>query len=204
MSVAVASRGGPGAHGRPAPRGEPAPGGAVAPGAEPAGGDSPANSGRTRGAPVQSALPIEVRPPAVPAAVSLLTQARHGLAEARREADPVERFTAAYLSALRAAAAVLAARGRPHRGRAKPQSVWTLLESGVPELAGWAAYFAAHSARHAAAQAGVTRGVGRESAVELADRAAQFLAIAGRVVHGHGEQAGRCGARPRLPRRRRS
>ncbi|MFD2399496.1 SAV_6107 family HEPN domain-containing protein [Prauserella oleivorans] len=163
-----------------------------------------ASGGHENGRAAQPALPIELRPPAVPAAVALLTQARHGVDEASRETDPVERFIAAYLSALRAAAAVLAARGRPHRGRAKPESVWTLLESGAPELAEWAAYFAAQSARHAAAQAGVTRGVGRESAAELADRAAQFVALAGRVVHGHGDRVGQCGARPHLTRRRRS
>ncbi|PXY25023.1 SAV_6107 family HEPN domain-containing protein [Prauserella endophytica] len=169
MSVAFASRGGPG----------------------------------SRKGSTQPALPFEVRPPAVPAAVSLLTQAKHGLAEATRESDPVKRFIAAYLSALRAAAAILAARGRPHRGRAKPESVWTLLEGAVPELRQWAGFFAAHSARQAAAQAGVTRRITAESADELSARAGQFVSIAGRVVHGHPvERAAHCGARPHAHRRR--
>ncbi|MEU6644165.1 SAV_6107 family HEPN domain-containing protein [Saccharomonospora sp. NPDC046836] len=157
----------------------------------------------SRQGPVQPALPIELRPPAAPAAVSLLTQARHGLAEAGREADPVRRFISAYLSALRAAAAVLAARGRPHRGRAKPESVWTLLESAAPELQQWAVFFAAYSARQAAAQAGVTRRITAESTDELFVQAGRFVAIAGRVVHGHAAaRAAPCGARPRRYERR--
>ncbi|MBK1786151.1 hypothetical protein JHE00_17625 [Prauserella sp. ASG 168] len=137
--------------------------------------------------------------------MSLLAQARHGLAEAGAETDPVGRFTGSYLSALRAAAAILAARGRPHRGRAKPESGWTLLEGTVPELRQWAVFFAGHSARHAAAQAGVTRRITAELAEELHAQAGQFVAIAGRVVHGHPvefERVRQCGARPLAHRRR--
>ncbi|WP_199433584.1 SAV_6107 family HEPN domain-containing protein [Qaidamihabitans albus] len=157
----------------------------------------------SRNGSVQPALPIELRPPAVPAAVSLLAQAGHGLAEARREADPVSRFVGSYLSALRAAAAVLAARGRPHRGRARPESVWTLLESAAPELAEWAAFFAANSAKRAAAQAGITRAVTVDSADELFLRASEFVALARRVVHGtSAARVSRCDVRPRARKRR--
>ncbi|SFB37439.1 hypothetical protein SAMN05216266_109163 [Amycolatopsis marina] len=132
---------------------------------------------------VQPALPMTWQPPASPAAVSLLTQAQRGLAEAVGETDPVHRFISSYLSALRAAAAVLAARGRPHRGRARPASVWVLLETEAPELGEWATYFAANSATQAAAQAGITRRVTEDLADELVQRSRQFLELARRAVH---------------------
>ncbi|WP_198285871.1 SAV_6107 family HEPN domain-containing protein [Saccharomonospora marina] len=145
---------------------------------------------RSRNGSVQPALPIELRPPVASSAVALLEQARHGLAEADWESRPASGFVVAYLSALRAAAAILVARGRPHRGRAKPESVWTLLESAAPELASWASFFAANSAKHAAAQAGVTRRVNEDAAAELLRRAKEFVAIAHRAVHGQGGAPG--------------
>jgi hypothetical protein len=132
----------------------------------------------------QPALPMPFRPPAAPAAVELLAQARRGLAEARSETDPAERFTGSYLSALRAAAAVLAARGRPHRGRAKPASVWVLLETAAPELREWAVFFAANSATQAAVQAGITGRLTPAMADDLLHQSDQFLELARRVVHG--------------------
>jgi hypothetical protein len=134
----------------------------------------------------QPALPIPVRPPATPAAVALLEQARRGLAEADREDEAAERFIASYLSALRAAAAVLAARGRPHRGRARPASVWMLLESAAPELREWAAYFAANSATQAAVQAGITSRLSARMADDLFRLSGQFVEVARRAVHGGG------------------
>ncbi|PXY19768.1 hypothetical protein BAY60_33365 [Prauserella muralis] len=149
-------------------------------------------------------MPIELRPPAAPAAVSLLTHARHGIAEAGTETDPVARFTASYLSALRAAAAILAARGRPHRGRARPESVWTLLGAAAPELEQWAAFFAAHSARQAEAQAGITRRITGTAADDLFRNAGQFVSLAQRVVHGSPpERVAQCGARPQVRSRSR-
>nr|WP_183656068.1 SAV_6107 family HEPN domain-containing protein [Prauserella isguenensis] len=145
---------------------------------------------------VQPALPFAQAPPAAPATAPLLAQARRGVQAAREESDLVERFTGAYLSALRAAAAVLTARGRPHRGRAKPESTWSLLETAAPELAGWAAYFAAFSARHAALQSGASRGADEESANELVQRAGEFLAIADVVVRGQAQSGGRGAATP--------
>ncbi|GAB3143352.1 SAV_6107 family HEPN domain-containing protein [Amycolatopsis stemonae] len=132
----------------------------------------------------QSQLPMALRPPAPPAAAGLLTQARRGLAEAERETDPVEQFVGAYLAALRAAAAVLAARGRPHRGRARPASTWVLLDSVAPELREWSAFFASNSAARAAAQAGITGKVSAESAAQLVRAATPFLELVRRLVHG--------------------
>ncbi|MGK3207358.1 SAV_6107 family HEPN domain-containing protein [Amycolatopsis sp. MEPSY49] len=132
----------------------------------------------------QSQLPMSLRPPAPPVAAGLLAQARRGLAEAERETDPVERFVGAYLAALRGAAAVLAARGRPHRGRARPASTWMLLDSVAPELREWSAFFASNSAARAAAQAGITGKVTAESADGLVRAATPFLELVRRLVHG--------------------
>ena len=132
----------------------------------------------------QPALPLPVRPPVAPAAVSLLADAVRGLEEAGPALDPVPRFIASYLAALRGGAAILAARGRPHRGRARPASVWVLLETAAPELSEWAAFFAANSAAHAAAQAGITRRITTRSADDLYRQAGQFLDLADRIVHG--------------------
>jgi hypothetical protein len=134
--------------------------------------------------PDQSLLPMAVRPPAPPVAAGLLAQARRGLAEAERETDPAERFIGAYLAALRGAAAVLAARGRPHRGRARPASTWVLLDSVAPELREWSAFFAGNSATRAAAQAGITGKVTAESAAGLVRAATPFLELVRRLVHG--------------------
>jgi hypothetical protein len=132
----------------------------------------------------QAQLPMSLRPPAPPVAAGLLAQARRGLAEAERETAPGERFIGAYLAALRGAAAVLAARGRPHRGRARPASTWVLLDSVAPELREWSAFFAGNSAARAAAQAGITGKVTAESAAELVRAATSFLELVRRLVHG--------------------
>ncbi|MFE0026589.1 SAV_6107 family HEPN domain-containing protein [Amycolatopsis sp. NPDC059021] len=127
---------------------------------------------------------MPLRPPAPPAAAGLLAQARRGLAEAEREQEPAERFVGAYLAALRGAAAVLAARGRPHRGRARPASGWVLLDAVAPELKEWSAFFAANSATRAAAQAGITGKVTPELAAGLLRAATMFLELVRRVVYG--------------------
>ncbi|MPY79667.1 MAG: hypothetical protein GEV04_14590 [Actinophytocola sp.] len=120
--------------------------------------------------------------PVAPMARGLLAQAKRGLAAAEWETAPVDRFTAAYSSARRAAAAVVAAAGRPHRGRARPTSVWLLLPTVAPELGEWAAFFAAYSTRHAAAQAGIGGKVTTRAADDLLRQAWQFLDLAERAV----------------------
>ncbi len=113
------------------------------------------------------------RPPTSPAA--LIGQAWADLAESRRETDPNQRFAVAYLAALRGAAAMLALRGRPHRGRARPTSAWVLLANLAPELDEWALFFASSSATRAAVQAGVTRLVTQRAADDMTRQTAQFL-----------------------------
>ena len=106
------------------------------------------------------AAPRRPGPAAAPtprAALALLRQAAEGLAEAHRRPEPLLRYPAAYLAALRAGAAVLALRARPAPRRRGSRSVWQLLGDVAPELAEWAAYFASCSATRAAAEAGIER-----------------------------------------------
>ena len=124
-------------------------------------------------------------PPAAPAsraAVNLLRQAGDDLAEAHRESDPLMRYPAAYLAALRAAAAVLAVRARPRPRRGAPRDAWNLRAEVAPELGEWAAFFAACSDTRAAAEAGIARLVSRRDADDLLRQAEQFVGIVRSVV----------------------
>ena len=105
-------------------------------------------------------MPVDHAIAPVPAAsYELLQIARHGLARPARAGPPAERYASAHLAALRAAAAVLAARARPgERAGAVPRSAWVLLPEVAPELAEWAAFFAAGAGKRAAAEAGLRRG----------------------------------------------
>ena len=105
-------------------------------------------------APAGSSAPVR-RPAPVPvAAAGLLRQAAEGLAEAVEVSDPLRRYPAAYLSALRAGAAVLAVRAAPQVKRGASRNVWALLADVAPELGEWAAFFASCSRTRAAAEAG--------------------------------------------------
>ena len=97
--------------------------------------------------------PTLVRPPVSPAARMLLDRSSTGLLQACAARSAAERYVAAHLSALRAAAAVLAVRGRPTT-RGGPRSVWEVLPRVAPELDEWAAYFSATASRRAAVEAG--------------------------------------------------
>lgn len=121
----------------------------------------------------------------VPAtAVSLLGQARRGLAEASAEADPGTRYICAHLAALRAAAAIVAARGEPGAGsrRRRPRSVWELLPQADPTLSEWAAFFAASAAKRAAAEAGLPRAASAREAEDLIREVETFLRVAQRAL----------------------
>ncbi len=85
----------------------------------------------------------------------LLASARRSHAEAVLAAQPTDRYVAAHLAALRAGAAVLAARGRPATRRSRVQSVWALLPRVAPELGEWAEFFATTARRRAAAESGL-------------------------------------------------
>src|ERR1700678_2366520 len=81
-------------------------------------------------------------PGLAPTVLSMLQSARRGLAEAADESAPGARYVTAHLAALRAAAAVVAARGEPVSRRRKPHSVWELLPQVEPALTEWAGFFA--------------------------------------------------------------
>ena len=128
-------------------------------------------------APQQEEIPL---PPALPsAAAQLLGQAHRGLAEATGSPDAGWRYATAHLAALRAAAAVLAARTQPDAdaGRRRPRSAWVLITRVAPELGEWAAFFAAGAAKRAAAEAGSTRAVTEREADDLVRDADRFLAV---------------------------
>jgi hypothetical protein len=112
-------------------------------------------------------------------AVRLLDRARDGLASAAMASDAADRYAAAHLAALRAAAAVLAARARPVQpGRAgRPRTAWALLGLVAPELGEWAAFFAAGAAKRAAAEAGLHGAVTDRESDDVLRDAATFLAL---------------------------
>jgi SAV_6107-like HEPN len=126
----------------------------------------------------------------VPATVlSLLGQARQGLAEAKAVADPGTRYICAHLAALRAAAAIVAARVEPGAGsrRHRPRSVWELLPQADPALSEWAAFFAASAAKRAAAEAGLPRAATAREAEDLIRDAETFLRVAERALGVDGQ-----------------
>jgi hypothetical protein len=120
-------------------------------------------------------LPANSRPtPSVPA---LFAAARAGLADAEAAQVSRERYALAHLAALRAAAAVLAARARPAQTRRRPVSAWQLLASVAPELGEWADFFATGATKRSAAEAGRPVASRRE-ADDLIRDAARFLLAA--------------------------
>jgi SAV_6107-like HEPN len=121
-------------------------------------------------------VPAGVLPHRTPA--ELLVLARRGLEEAAQTRPEGLRYAAAHLSALRAAAAMLAARAQPAPTRRnRVTSVWTLLLMVAPELREWATYFAAGASKRAAAQAGIPRVVTTREADDLLRAAEQFVAV---------------------------
>ena len=114
------------------------------------------------------------RPPISVAVLDLVERARTTLESACRTSEASERYRDAHLGALRAAAAIVAARTTP-TPRARPRSVWQVLPGVAPELGEWAAFFAACSAH----QSVIDRG-GHLSARESDDllrQAEMFLEI---------------------------
>jgi hypothetical protein len=113
-----------------------------------------------------------------PAALRFLAGARSVLREAERAETPAERYATAHLAALRATAAVLAARARPDDARSRrPTSAWVLLTGVAPELGEWATYFAAGADKRAAALAGLRTAVTAREADDLLRDAHTFLAL---------------------------
>ena len=129
-----------------------------------------------------------------PSVLALLESARHGLLAATEEVSPGSRYVAAHLAALRAAAAIVAARPADSGPRRKAlKSVWELLPRVEPALAEWAAFFAAGARKRAAAEAGLPKAVTAHEADDLLRDAETFLSLA--------EEALGVPAQPLLPLR---
>jgi hypothetical protein len=121
-------------------------------------------------------VPAHLLPNRTPA--QLLALARHGLTEAAATRPDGLRYAAAHLAALRAAAAMLAARARPApTRRPRVTSVWTLLVMVAPELTEWATFFATGASKRAAAEAGIPRVVTAREADDLLRAATEFVCL---------------------------
>ncbi|MFD3323884.1 SAV_6107 family HEPN domain-containing protein [Streptomyces sp. NPDC058701] len=130
--------------------------------------------------------PVLRKSAAPPAAVDLLAKARDGLAEAAQLSRPNERYATAHLAALRTAAAVLAARGRPEpvhpRRRPRIRSAWEVLPEIAPELAEWSALFASGADRRARAEAGIADAASGRDADDLVRAVSMFLRLVERML----------------------
>ncbi|MEJ8644707.1 SAV_6107 family HEPN domain-containing protein [Streptomyces sp. MS1.HAVA.3] len=130
--------------------------------------------------------PVLRKSTAPPAALDLLAKARGGLAEAARLTRPNERYATAHLAALRTAAAVLAARGRPEpvnpRRRPRIRSAWEVLPEIAPELAEWSALFASGADRRARAEAGIADAATCRDADDLVRAVSMFLRLVERML----------------------
>ncbi len=129
----------------------------------------------TAGAQPSPTIPANLLPNRTPA--QLLAIAHEGLREAARTRPDGLRYAAAHLAALRAAAAVLAARARPAAPTRRNQvtSVWSLLVLVAPEFGDWATYFALGATKRAAAEAGIPRVVTSREADDLLRAAESFV-----------------------------
>ncbi|MFF6997126.1 SAV_6107 family HEPN domain-containing protein [Streptomyces sp. NPDC008313] len=135
--------------------------------------------------PASDVHPVLRRASAPPAALDLLTQARAALDEAVALGTPNERYAIAHLAALRTAAAVLAARGRPEstpRRRARIRSAWEVLPEIAPELTEWSALFASGATRRARAEAGIQGAAGTRDADDLIRDVEMFLRLVERML----------------------
>lgn len=117
----------------------------------------------------------------LPAAThAYLARAASSLQEAMTTTEVPLRYACAHVAALRATAALLAARATPalppRRGR-QQKNAWVLLAEIAPELSEWAAFFAAGAAKRAAAEAGSRRAVTEREADDLVRDADRFLGL---------------------------
>jgi hypothetical protein len=103
--------------------------------------------------PLSLASPHPVAAPVPVTVLDLLDRARASLFMSARSDSVTQRYIDAHLSALRSAAALLAARTRPSR-RSRPRSVWEMLPVIAPELTEWALFFASSGRRRAALERG--------------------------------------------------
>ncbi|OLT14787.1 hypothetical protein BJF80_12540 [Serinicoccus sp. CUA-874] len=115
------------------------------------------------------------------AVLDLLERSRGVLLEACHSGTAAERYTCAHLAALRAGAALLAARTTPVP-RSRPRSVWEVLPSVAPELTEWAAFFAASGRRRIALERGAGSVTARD-ADDLVRAGERFLELVRASLH---------------------
>ena len=116
----------------------------------------------------------------LPAAThAYLARAASSLQEAMTTGEVPLRYAGAHVSALRATAALLAARATPAAGprRGRQKNAWVLLAEVAPELSEWAAFFSAGAAKRAAAESGSVRAVTEREADDLVRDADRFLGL---------------------------
>jgi len=114
------------------------------------------------------------------ASIDLLSSALRSLDEAIVAQRAGEKYVTAHLSALSAAAALLAAHAQPNTR--KPTSAWVLIAKVVPEFSEWAAFFAAGASKRAAAEAGLRGVVTAREADDLVREVEQFLGLVARQL----------------------
>lgn len=107
----------------------------------------------------------------------LLALARQALIDNACHPQPAARYAAAHLAALRAAAAVLAARARPAPTgrRRRITTMWVILAEVAPELWDWAEYWAGNADRARADIGAYT--VTAADADRLTGQATQFVQV---------------------------
>jgi hypothetical protein len=118
-------------------------------------------------------------------AAELLRRADAELVAARLSSEAWELFTHAHLAALRAGAAVVAAR-TAGPGRKALRTVWDLLDAVAPELAAWSAYFADAAPLRSAVDAGRFEELSAGRAEQALFWAEDFVDAARDAVHGDG------------------
>ena len=115
----------------------------------------------------------------LPAAThSYLECSAESLREAITYTDVPQRYALAHVAALRATAALLAARAQPMPvQRRRQKNAWVLLREVAPEFGEWATFFSAGAAKRQAAEAGSRHAVTEREADDLVRDADRFLAL---------------------------
>jgi len=115
----------------------------------------------------------------LPAAThSDLERSAESLREAITCTDVPQRYALAHVSALRATAALLAARAQPLPvARRRQKYAWVLLAELAPEFQEWALFFSSGAQKRSAAEAGSRRAVSEREADDLVRDADRFLAL---------------------------
>lgn len=109
---------------------------------------------------------------------SYLERSAESLREAITSTDVPQRYALAHVSALRATAALLAARAQPTNvARRRQKNAWVLLSEVAPEFAEWATFFSAGAQKRSAAEAGSRRAVTEREADDLVRDADRFLGL---------------------------